>query len=150
MPADIVKLADDISDLIGSNPLFVDHTISREYIIEAKIEELTSKHIWVIPGPYADTGPLDRSASDYEFIIAVVYARKYDTKGTVPKLWLDDIIELVEEELFVPLSDEHTPYGELQDYRSQAATVSLLYDPEALAEFKLFWSELEFVYRKPK
>lgn len=150
MPADVVKLADDIVSLLQSNPLLAGYSISREYYVSTKIEDITGKNIWVFPVGYADAGPSDRTASSYDLTIGIVYGEKYDQKGKIPKAWTDERLQFVEEKLFVPLTDEHTGYGETGNYWSQSGSVELAFDPESLREHDLFWSELQLVYRKLK
>lgn len=149
MASDIIVLRNDLVSLIQSNNL-PGLKVAGKILVRTPIGKITGKNLWLFPGIYTDNGPSDRTANVYDLTINAVFAEKYTDDGIPPDEWVEDRIEYVENNIFNVFSEDQTLYGTQTNYWSQGATINVLYDAEMLDEHKLFWSELEFVFRKLK
>lgn len=147
MPSRILSLADFIKDVLIAN-VPNDVTVERKFSVTKRVEDLTGKHLWVFPLDYADNGPETRTEYALDVRIGVVYAERYAQPGSIPDEWLDDRVEFVELSIFDPLNVNQGSYGAAGEYWPQTAAVTTLYDMDALKQLKVFWTELEFVYRR--
>lgn len=152
MPADILQLADDLKGELDTLYTGLDPavTVLRDYYVTVQVDRMTGRNVWLFPLGYGNEGPSTRQDDTYDFTLGVVYAEKWTSTGLPSKSWVDERILFVEEQIYVPLCDGRRFYGAGENYWSQTADVTLVYNVDYLRDFKLFWSELQFTYRKTK
>jgi hypothetical protein len=157
MASDVLALADAIA--VKLNVLFVANSIAvtatRQYEVTHELGLMTGRKVEVYPLSYNPFEAADRSTSFYDFRFSIVTLERYETKGLVPKVWLDERVNFVEEFIFNPLD----PTGKVlastlmvivnsDEFWPIEVEVTSVYDIGYLRRHKVFWSEVEVAFRK--
>lgn len=106
---------------------------------------------------YTALPPLDRSADDFDVRLAVVLRERYpetpDPEFVVPMAWTEERKQYFED-IFNLLTNSRTKYitlnttGEMSEWYCMTGEVTTIYDYAKLDKHKVFWAEMEVVYRK--
>ncbi|WP_020467850.1 hypothetical protein [Zavarzinella formosa] len=149
MPARIVALADAVASAIAAR--FPDETVTRSYLDEAELSEITGRMIYVHPGPWAEVEPATREQKWRDFTIEVVIRDRHTAAGTLPDSWVDDRMAFVEEVWAFAGDERDAALGEaIGDAIPNATEVTVPYEPDYLRDFKVFQAEFTVTYRELK
>lgn len=149
-------LTEIITEYEGSAPV---STIERVYDFVEDLGKLVDRKVYVFPLDYVLTEPISRKEDMFDVRVGVVVAHKYDNPSSptkaAPVAWVDDKVDFVETYIFSTLAEVRMhevplggPSGEMVQYWPQEAANNMVFDYTKLSQHKVFWSELEFVFRK--
>lgn len=123
--------------------------VSRVYEAAIPAESLTGRKVYVFPVGYGGD-PASRGEDWYMHRIAVLTVERYDEAGRPPVAWVDTRADFVHEQVFGVL--DFTRGGPLRfDGRTvytESCSEVPVYDAGMLVTKKVFWSEIEFVFRE--
>lgn len=150
MLADILSLADALA-LEFQNRItlagVLDTTVTREYEVTKDLGTFVGRNVEIYPLIYKGER-VTRSEKAYDFRYSFVVMERYRGKGTVPKTWIDGLVNFVEEYIFNPLDQKILTRVAGVDYESTEVEVTSVFDFDFLRQYKVFWSELETVMQK--
>lgn len=152
MAADVLVLADALA-LEFQNRITVagvlDTVVSREYEVTHDMGSFTGRKVEIYPLMYNPDEDATREETFYDFRYSFVVMERYRDKGIVPKAWIDERVEFVEEYIFNPLDQRIiTVIADSRKYWTTEVEVTSVYDFDMLRQFKVFWSEVETTFRK--
>lgn len=152
MPATILTLADALV-LEFTNRLFLagvtNTTVERQYEITRDLGIFDGRCIDIFPMMYnPDPNEATRSEEYYDFRYSFVIMRRYASKGVIDKSWIDNEVNFVEEYIFNPLDQRVITIADGIQYWSTEVEVTSVFDFDFLRQNKVFWSEVETVFRK--
>lgn len=133
-------------------------TVTRRYIAPVNVQELnslTGRHVYVFPGPY-ENSPETRGHDAWVHTVGLLVVERYATVGGEPadttlRTWLDTRVDFVEGTVINAIDfDGRTSLRigspATREILTESITVET-YDVDMLNQHKLFWSEIEAVFR---
>lgn len=112
--------------------------------------KVLGRQVYVFPVAQSQTGTASRSKDENEYQIGVLAIENYrESSGAPPLAWCDERVNFCVG-LWSTLGEsrgEVFPYP-LNEFRSNTAEIPVIFDPDELREKKLFWSYLQFSYRR--
>jgi len=145
----ILEIADAVVDAIvfawgPSSP----SACERDYLYRADLDKMTGRQVRVYPLRYTDSpaarGSLDGGEAINEHTIGVTVAERYTDAGKPTVAWMDERVAFAKEKIYDLLSDRLP--GVSNSVTLEANVVSV-YDIGILGDNRVFWSEMEFVFR---
>lgn len=158
MNADVIALCEWAKTFL-QNRLGSGVEVTREYEVTYDLGTVEGQKCVVLPLGYLSESPVTRREDQFDMRFAVIFLERYtdpaEPTRAVPTSWVDERVLLVEEEIFNPLSDARVVHDPLEgsnqyQYWSQFGEVAIVYDYVKLSRHKVFWTELEFSFRKLK
>lgn len=135
-------------------PRGANDTVSREYTTPVAVESLNGRKVYLFPIDYGGD-PASRLEDWYMHGVAVLTVERYADAGPPPNDWVDERVDFVHDLLFSGLDYSHNGPLRWTDAQSVKRTVWTdqsgpvpVFDVGMLATKKLFWSEVEFVFRE--
>jgi len=150
MSTGIIKAADALTEYLQNSIDLTGNiviTVSREYEVTYDMGAFEGRHIDVFPISYS--GDDETRCSEISlFEIGIVILERYRPKGALPKLWVDTLVQYVENEIFNRLNDNElviatsANLGNTSKFRVSDVSVTSVYDFDILKQNRVFWSEL--------
>lgn len=153
MAADAIALADSIAAqlvLTFAGAGFPLANITREYEIVFDLGTFTGMQVPIFPVKYEDTSKSTRIESENDVMGCIVITERWTPAGKPTKQWIDDRVNLVQEAIFEPLNKIEIPLLIVQgsEYWPIEVKVTSVYDIVYMRKHKVFWSEVEYTFRK--
>ena len=144
--ARIIEVCDAIVDKVTLAwvPLGADG-VSRQYLTPVKAEFIQGRQVYVFPANYGDE-PADRADDLKEHRVALLVVERYTDAGAPTVEWIDERVNFVQTFLWDELTNPRSQ-AILDDLWPHTGEVAV-YDVAMLSEKKLFWSELDLVFRE--
>lgn len=149
MPADVLTFTDVVRaelqkafDAAGAQV-----EVTREYEIEYDLGTFTGLKCHVMPTAYMRDSAATRKENNYDAECVVVIGERWTSTGRPTKQWLDDRVHLVERCVYDPLERIELPLLADQ-YWVREIECTTVYDMTMLRQQKVFWSEVEAVFRR--
>jgi hypothetical protein len=123
--------------------------VARKYLAPVKAETLRGRKVYVFPVRYSDA-PASRAENLTDYTVAVLVVERYEDAGEPTDEWIDERVNFAE-------SVYHAlDFGGGEDLLAVESTREVwcetadapVYDVEMLSTKKLFWAELEFLFRE--
>lgn len=157
--ASVIEVVDSLVSAVSTawTPSSPD-LVERVYVtpsIKAELHKLAGRRVYFAPGAY-ENSPETRSEEGwrYEVVAACIdrYEEAAEPGSAAVKAWADALVLFVEEEL-VDALDFGTSGPFLtaltgREIWTESISVVRLYDPDWLAEKKVFISEIAYVFRE--
>ena len=126
----------------------------RDVMVQADLGTLEqgARFIDVFELGWTSQPPIDRAEDEFDVRLAIVFRERYpdvpDPNFVVPMAWTEERKQFFED-LFNWLTNSRVEYitpGSV--WRAQFGEVTTIYDYAKLDKHKVFWAEMEVVYRK--
>lgn len=128
-----------------------------EYVYEFRedLGTVVGRKIKIYGLGYLSESPETRKEDQYVLSYGLVVLERYsdpqNPTAVAPKEWLAERTLFVEEKVFNPLSNSRVMFGSSDyQYWSESAETTVYLDRNILRLHKVFWSEIEFTFRKLK
>lgn len=147
MAARVTEILDAVVAYLQANWTGTVPTISREYMASFVADEFTGPRVYVMSPQYGQVGVATRANDEDSYTVFVVFVEKYTLGAeTIPNAWLDERVEIVEQEIYELLGDHRTEA--IAGLWPETATVNTVYDIDFLHQTRLFVSEVEIEFRE--
>jgi hypothetical protein len=115
MAARIVELADLLVTAIQT-AASTTATVERVWEAQVNPDDLTSlgkndRRVWVFPLEDADGGPVSRAQDSTLYTFGVLVAEKCFTAGAMPRAWIDERVQWVDEKVKEVTTDARDRFG---------------------------------------
>jgi len=156
MPADVLTVGDALATAFTNRfALLVPPCIcERVYETTHDLGEVDGRKVEIYPLSYVPFEPATREEAYYDFRYSIVTLERFREHKRVPRIWLDDRVTFVEEQIFNPLDPTNKERAELilvidsDSYWPIEVECTTVYEYNILRQNKVFWSEVEVVFRK--
>lgn len=162
METDLDNLGEHLVELLIDQLESGDDTnIQYVYQFDVDLGTVVGRHVQIYGLGYLSESPQTRKEDQFDCTYGVVVFERYSDPAqptvAVPKDWIKERAEFVEQKVFNVLSDSRvmidvTPGSTGNDYEywSQFAEVTDYLNRMVLKQHKVFWSEMLFTFRKLK
>ncbi len=169
MASRIVEVRDAVRDRLAAWIGLVDPgsaTVTTRRRLTIEDGQPAARTVFVMPAGYSQIAAATKTEDLSEYTVAVVVVDRFtvDDLPTATDEWADELSAWVEANVFAPLNvigvrlAEDVPVGmdpspllataDDEGLHCESATVDMEYDPDALQQFQLFWSEMTFAFRE--
>lgn len=153
--ARIVDAADAVATLLSA---LSPGTITRGNVPEQELEDMSGAYLWVFDYQEREGERVTRSEIIQEYEISVVFLNRYSTQTAantdepVPTSWVDEQKYAVEQKVFnvLTLNSNRLLSSALYPWTVRYEPDGVPFDPNVLADHKVFRSEVRVVYRELK
>lgn len=121
--------------------------IERAYQIPLQVDKILGRRLYVFPAKYASLEPANRAEDLREYTVPMLAVERYTAQGQPDRNWLDERVNWVEEMIWQLCENPRDSAPLLGTLWPQTSDVDV-YDPDLLNLKKLFWSEIEIVFRE--
>lgn len=154
MQSDIIKLADQLVSEFTNRLVIAGYptvSVTREYDVTTDLGTFVDKRIEIYPLNYNPSDDATRTETYYDFRYSLVLMERYKQKGLIPKEWIDEQLLFCQNYVFNPLDNKQEDFFVTVDGNQHWPTdvkVTSVYDFDMLRQNKVFWSEIEVIFRK--